>query len=52
MTLTATRSILDAARAAGRGVGAFNVIHLETEKPVRAIIRSRPGAEGAERISQ
>ena len=30
MTLTATRSILDAARAAGRGVGAFNVIHLET----------------------
>jgi fructose-bisphosphate aldolase, class II len=30
MTLTATRSILDAARAAGHGVGAFNVIHLET----------------------
>jgi fructose-bisphosphate aldolase class II len=30
MTLTPTRTILDDARAAGRGVGAFNVIHLET----------------------
>lgn len=30
MTLTPTRTILDEARAAGRGVGAFNVVHLET----------------------
>jgi fructose-bisphosphate aldolase, class II len=30
MTLTPTRTILDDARAAGRGVGAFNVVHLET----------------------
>ncbi|KRE21170.1 class II fructose-bisphosphate aldolase [Agromyces sp. Soil535] len=30
MTLTPTRAILDDARAAGRGVGAFNVVHLET----------------------
>jgi fructose-bisphosphate aldolase, class II len=30
MTLTPTRTILDDAHAAGRGVGAFNVIHLET----------------------
>jgi fructose-bisphosphate aldolase, class II len=30
MTLTPTRSILDDAHAAGRGVGAFNVVHLET----------------------
>lgn len=30
MTLTPTRSILDEARAAGRGLGAFNVVHLET----------------------
>jgi len=30
MTLTATRTILDEARAAGRGAGAFNVVHLET----------------------
>ena len=30
MTLTPTRTILDGARAAGRGVGAFNVVHLET----------------------
>ena len=30
MTLTSTRTILDDARAAGRGVGAFNVVHIET----------------------
>lgn len=30
MTLTPTRSLLDEARAAGRGIGAFNVVHLET----------------------
>jgi len=30
MTLTATRTILDEAHASGRGVGAFNVVHLET----------------------
>jgi fructose-bisphosphate aldolase, class II len=30
MTLTPTRTILGAARAAGHGVGAFNVVHLET----------------------
>jgi len=30
MTLTPTRAILDDAFAAGRGVGAFNVVHIET----------------------
>ena len=30
MTLTPTRMLLDEARAAGRGIGAFNVVHLET----------------------
>lgn len=30
MTLTSTRTILEAAAAAGTGVGAFNVLHLET----------------------
>lgn len=30
MTLTPTRAILAEAHAAGRGVGAFNVVHLET----------------------
>lgn len=30
MTLTPTRTILDAARAAGGAVGAFNVVHVET----------------------
>lgn len=30
MTLTPTRTIVDAARAAGRAVGAFNVVHVET----------------------
>ncbi|WP_173923646.1 class II fructose-bisphosphate aldolase [Agromyces sp. Marseille-P2726] len=30
MTLTHTRTLLDAARAAARGIGAFNVVHLET----------------------
>ena len=30
MTLTPTRTILDEARAAGHGAGAFNVVHLET----------------------
>jgi fructose-bisphosphate aldolase class II len=30
MTLTPTRALLDEARAAGRGIGAFNVVHLET----------------------
>ncbi|WP_139416474.1 class II fructose-bisphosphate aldolase [Agromyces laixinhei] len=37
MTLTSTRTILTDAVAAGRGVGAFNVLHLETaEALVRA----------------
>jgi fructose-bisphosphate aldolase, class II len=30
MTLTPTRTLLDEARAARRGLGAFNVVHLET----------------------
>lgn len=30
MTLTPTRTLLEEARAAGRGLGAFNVVHLET----------------------
>jgi fructose-bisphosphate aldolase, class II len=30
MTLTPTRFLLDEAKAAGRGIGAFNVVHLET----------------------
>lgn len=30
MTLTPTRTILDEARVAGHGAGAFNVVHLET----------------------
>ena len=30
MTLTPTRTLLDEAHAAGRGLGAFNVVHLET----------------------
>ena len=30
MTLTPTRTLLDEAHAAGRGIGAFNVVHLET----------------------
>ncbi len=30
MTLIPTRTLLDEARAAGRGIGAFNVVHLET----------------------
>ena len=36
MTLVPTRTILDAAHAAGRGVGAFNVIHLETAEALAA----------------
>ncbi|WP_411720158.1 class II fructose-bisphosphate aldolase [Mycetocola sp.] len=36
MTLVFTRSILDAARRAGRGVGAFNVLHLETAEALAA----------------
>jgi len=36
MTLTPTRTILDAAYADGRGVGAFNVIHLETAEALAA----------------
>ncbi len=36
MTLTPTRPILDAAYADGRGVGAFNVIHLETAEALAA----------------
>jgi len=41
MTLTSTRTILDEARAAGTGSGAFNVIHLETaEALVRAAEQS------------
>jgi fructose-bisphosphate aldolase class II len=30
MTLASTRIVLDEAKAAGCGVGAFNVVHLET----------------------
>jgi fructose-bisphosphate aldolase, class II len=36
MTLVPTRTILDSAYAAGRGVGAFNVIHLETAEALAA----------------
>ena len=36
MTLTPTRSILDEARARGRGAGAFNVLHLETAEALVA----------------
>lgn len=36
MTLTPTRTILDAAAADGRGVGAFNVLHLETAEALAA----------------
>ena len=36
MTLTPTRTILDDAYAAGRGVGAFNVVHLETAEALVA----------------
>jgi fructose-bisphosphate aldolase class II len=36
MTLTATRTILDEARTAGRGIGAFNVVHLETAEALAA----------------
>jgi fructose-bisphosphate aldolase class II len=41
MTLVGTREIMDAAVAAGTGVGAFNVIHLETAEGLVA------GAEAA-----
>ena len=42
MTLTPTRDLMDAAAAAGTGIGAFNVIHLETaEALVAAAERSR-----------
>jgi fructose-bisphosphate aldolase class II len=41
MTLVATREIMDAAVASGTGVGAFNVIHLETAEGLVA------GAEAA-----
>ncbi len=34
MTLTATRELLADAAAAGRGVGAFNVVHLETAEGI------------------
>lgn len=30
MTLTPTRTLLDQAHSSGRGIGAFNVVHLET----------------------
>jgi fructose-bisphosphate aldolase class II len=40
MTLTATRTILDAAYGEGRGVGAFNVIHLETAEALAAAAES------------
>ncbi len=43
MTLVGTREIMDAAVAAGTGVGAFNVIHLETAEGLVA------GAERAGR---
>jgi fructose-bisphosphate aldolase class II len=41
MTLVSTRTVVDAARAAGRGVGAFNVITLEHAEAIVA------GAESA-----
>jgi fructose-bisphosphate aldolase class II len=41
MTLTPTRELMDAAVAAGTGIGAFNVIHLETAEALVA------GAEDA-----
>ena len=44
MTLTPTRTILDEAYAAGRGVGAFNVMHLETAE---ALDRRRGGGGSA-----
>ena len=40
MTLTPTRTILDAAYPEGRGVGAFNVIHLETAEALAAAAES------------
>ena len=40
MTLTPTRTILDAASGKGRGVGAFNVIHLETAEALAAAAES------------
>jgi fructose-bisphosphate aldolase, class II len=36
MTLTPTREVMDAATAAGTGIGAFNVIHLETAEALVA----------------
>jgi fructose-bisphosphate aldolase class II len=36
MTLTPTRELMDAAVAAGTGIGAFNVIHLETAEALVA----------------
>lgn len=36
MTLTPTRDLMDAAAAAGTGIGAFNVIHLETAEALVA----------------
>ncbi|GAA1838085.1 class II fructose-bisphosphate aldolase [Agromyces salentinus] len=36
MTLTATAALLDEAVAAGRGIGAFNVLHLETAEALVA----------------
>ncbi len=36
MTLTPTRTLLDEARTRGAGVGAFNVIHLETAEALAA----------------
>src|SRR5918994_6511325 len=40
MTLTPTRTILAAAYGEGRGVGAFNVIHLETAEALAAAAES------------
>ena len=40
MTLTPTRTILGEAHAAGRGVGAFNVVHLETAEALAGAAES------------
>ena len=40
MTLMPTRTILDEAHRAGRGVGAFNVVHLETAEALAAAAES------------
>lgn len=40
MTLTPTRELLDAAFAAGHGIGAFNVLHLETAEALASAAES------------